>query len=428
MPACARRHRIAPDVRGPEWRPLGRARDAVARQLLVAERHDRADGRRRAALRVGEAGPDREHRAVGELALEGAEAALVLSGAGQVRAHARLGVVEGLHLEQREGAADLVARAGLAEHEPLAAERLDARELLAQVRDVAARVVGVGDEVLGAGARDVRAHGLEPRLERALVAGRVEEHVAKAPPRVAPVLPPHDAHGLLEALSPAEELAVERHALGQRVDEPRGRGDLVAEAGEEPRSVPVRAHAVELLAHPPAGEVALAPPRVGEEDRRRDAGRARARRARRGGALRAAGRAPYAGVLGRVAAERAEVLARATLDGDALVHPRRARARVDAADVLEEIGLGAGALDLARLAVGDVGQRGRRPCGLRGRVALLPVARGALRRVALGGRRVRLRRARRDLLPPRTLRLDHGTSISRSPMGGTLPTSPPCAA
>src|SRR5690606_607408 len=142
--------------------------------------------------------------------------------AGDVIDDDRLGVVEGLHLEQGVAAADLVARAGLAQHEPLAAEALDPRQLCAQVIEAAAWLVRMRLCV------PRRAHGVaaprEPLLEEAAVRGRVEDHEAQLLPRVSAVLPLHDADGALEALAAAEELAVERR-LGQAVGEPRGRDE-----------------------------------------------------------------------------------------------------------------------------------------------------------------------------------------------------------
>jgi hypothetical protein len=51
-------------------------------------------------------------------------------------------------------------------------------------------------------------------------------------------------------------------------EEPIGCMERVAEARDQPASVPVGSDAVELLAHPPAGEVLGVVPRLGQEQRR----------------------------------------------------------------------------------------------------------------------------------------------------------------
>ena len=74
--------------------------------------------------------PDGEGRAVRQLDQQGAQPALVPPRPGQVLEHAGLGVVEALDLEQRRGPPALVARAGPPQHQPLAAQRLQAVQLL----------------------------------------------------------------------------------------------------------------------------------------------------------------------------------------------------------------------------------------------------------------------------------------------------------
>ena len=87
-------------------------------------------------------------------------------------------------------------------------------------------------------------------LERLLDGGRVEDVVLDVLPTTA-ARRLHDAHRLLELSAPAEQLAVQGHVLGEVLDEPAGRDELVSEATVEGLSVPIRSNAVQLLADPP---------------------------------------------------------------------------------------------------------------------------------------------------------------------------------
>src|SRR6478672_9153491 len=95
----------------------------------------------------------------------------------------------------------------------------------------------------------------------------------------------------------------------------------VAQPRDELLAVPVGTDAVELLAHPPAGQVGVVLPALGQQQRRG------------GGDAAAAGRdwlgrqrPTDAGLLGGIATQLAEVLAGAPLDRQRLVAPRRAGA------------------------------------------------------------------------------------------------------
>ena len=98
-------------------------------EFLVSKRDGGADGRRVGALAVAEPGADREPSAVGQAGQQGAEAPLVAAGAGEMSDDDGLGVVERLDLQKRGRPAGDLFRAGLAQHESLAAERFDARQL-----------------------------------------------------------------------------------------------------------------------------------------------------------------------------------------------------------------------------------------------------------------------------------------------------------
>src|SRR6185437_16480635 len=84
-------------------------------------------------LGIGEAGADIDARAIVECHLQRTEAALVPASARRVTHNAPLGVEKTLYLQQRHRTADGVLRARLAQHQPLAAQRLDARQFLAQM-------------------------------------------------------------------------------------------------------------------------------------------------------------------------------------------------------------------------------------------------------------------------------------------------------
>jgi hypothetical protein len=277
----------------------------------------------------------------------------VLALARHVPLHAPLGVVEGLHLQERRAAAGDVLTLGLAEHEPLAAQVEHALELGLEVVEVVADLV---DERLGVlhpveGLLD----DLEALLEVLVDVGRVEHPVHDVLPTITLAPAAHDADGLLEFPSIQEELPVERRLLRQILDEPIGRGEGVPQPRDELLAVPVRADPVELLAHPPACGIVLVLPLVREQERRR-VGLARRRRRARRRARPARGRGgPYArGLLG-VAAVFAQVLAGALVDGRALVLPRGAAALIDVALALERVDARAGALDLRFFAVVEIG-------------------------------------------------------------------------
>ena len=134
----------------------------------------------------------------------------MLAGPLEVLQHPRLGVAEALDLQQRQRPADLVPRAGPAHHQPLAAQRLDPRQLGTQVAQVAAGLVlvhpGVGRPV----PLDVVADEGQPVLEGAVLRRGVEDDEGHLLPQVALVLPPDDADGALERLAADPQLAVER--------------------------------------------------------------------------------------------------------------------------------------------------------------------------------------------------------------------------
>src|SRR5262249_31570270 len=151
------------------------------------------------------------------------------------------------------------------------------------------------------------------------------------------------------------------------LEEPVGGMEGVAEPGDQRVAIPVGAYAIELLAQPPAGEVLGIVPALGQEQ-----GRPRLLAAR---CLLVAGAGPGrearadARLFRGIAQESPQVLAGAPLDGDRLVAPGGAGARVDAADILEDIGLRPRALHLDRFTVSEIGHglvsRYRQRAGIR---------------------------------------------------------------
>ena len=281
------------------------------------------------------------------------EPTLVPARAGLMLQNAGLGVVKRLHLEQRRRAAGLVLRARLAEHQPFAAERLDAGQFLAQVIDAAALLVGVQLHVLGLHRRQGVAHERQSLLERRFHRRSIEHQIRDLPPVLALVLPADDADRPLKRLAGQPQFAVERR-LRQRLDEPVRGVIEVALPRDELLAVPVGPHAVELLAHPPAGQVGVVRPGLGQKQRRAARLLVALRAFLRGlGLLRQRAADPL--LLRFVAAELAEVLAGPPLDGDRLVPPRRAGAGIDAARVLQDVRLRGGALHFGRFAVGKIG-------------------------------------------------------------------------
>ena len=85
-----------------------------------------SDGRGRSSLGVGQAAADAELLVIGQLQHKGTESAAMTTGAGLVGDDHGLGVAEALDLEQRRGAAGLVPRSGLTQHQALAAELFNA--------------------------------------------------------------------------------------------------------------------------------------------------------------------------------------------------------------------------------------------------------------------------------------------------------------
>jgi hypothetical protein len=211
--------------------------------------------------------------------------------------------------------------------------------------------------------------GPQPLLEGGIQARRIEDDEGQLLPVVAPVLPPHDAHRALEGPASAKEFSVERK-VRQPLGEPVRREEGVALAAPEGLAVPVRAHPIQLLTHPPAGEVHVRLPRMGQQQRRRaarvlggGAGALGATRLPLGPRL----GLPHPSGLGLLTSHLAQVLAGAPLDGHRLVAPRGATARVHAPYILEDVGLRPRALHLDLPSIRYVGHdsswRGTLPDG-----------------------------------------------------------------
>ncbi len=246
--------------------PARESGHAIVGELLVAKRDHAADLRRVRALRVGEARADVELRAVGQRADQRAEPTLVLARSVGMADHARFRVVERLHLEQRRRATDRVLRFRLAQHQALAPEPLDTRQLFFEVVDAAALDVIEHACVRCLGLRDHLLRVRHAVFERALRVGSVEDHERDVAPLLSRGTGLHDARRLREHLATDPQLAVER--VGRQIgDEPVRREEAITESRGERLAVPVRADAVELLAHPPAGRIVVGLPLVREQDR-----------------------------------------------------------------------------------------------------------------------------------------------------------------
>src|SRR5205814_591083 len=125
----------------------------------------------------------------------------------------------------------------------------------------------------------------------------------------------------------------------------------VALAREKLPAVPIGAHAVELLAHPPVRQIGGVVPAFGEQQRRSGVFLAFVITTRLGSDRELRKRTACAGFLGGISAQPAQMFAGALLDGDGLIAPRRATARIDTAGILQNIGLRSRSLHLSCLAV-----------------------------------------------------------------------------
>src|SRR5207302_394175 len=102
-----------------------------------------------------------------------------------------------------------VTRAGLAQHQPFAAESLDTCQLGAESFDPSTHAMLMNARVRRARGVKERAAVCESLLKRRVKGRGVEHDEGDLLPLIALVLPPHDAHRALEVLSAAPQLAVE---------------------------------------------------------------------------------------------------------------------------------------------------------------------------------------------------------------------------
>lgn len=229
----------------------GEAGSAFGGEAVVFVGDAAADWRRVAAVGIFETGADTEFAGF-VAAGHSAEQAGVATFAFVVGSNGAFRVVRAFELEQVVAAAALVGDIGVAQHHAFAALGFDlAQELL-----------GVGGIAHG-GLRDDGDFGLRVGGEVALNEGEALIQVARGLRRIENVQPDAapiavgaaDGGGnLLECAASAVELAVEW--VGREIaGEPGGRGEGVALAADEFATVPIGAHAVELFAHRPAGNV-----------------------------------------------------------------------------------------------------------------------------------------------------------------------------
>ena len=186
----------------------------------------------------------------------------------------------------------------------------------------------------------------QPFFEGCVDPRQIEHQKADRPPQVALVLPADNAHAALKRLVAQPKLAVQGHA-GQPGGEPIGGVVQVSQARNELLSVPVGPHSVELLAQPPVGQVCGVVPGVGQQQRRHRSIRVAA--ALRFGPLRQGLAEPL--LLGRLAPQLPQVLARPAFDRQRLISPGGTGAGIDAAQVPQNVRGAPRALDLDRFAV-----------------------------------------------------------------------------
>ena len=157
----------------------------------------------------------------------------------------------GLELEQVVAALAAIRRCATVEHQPFATavHRVVQQGLQ---RGLAGGLVLRHGLQRGVLARQGVAESGDACVERARFGRQVEDHVAQpAPSRVVGQVACSSRGGVREAAVAGPQLAI--HRLGRpAAGEPRRRVDAVAVARPEGLAVPVGAHAVVLLADPPA--------------------------------------------------------------------------------------------------------------------------------------------------------------------------------
>src|SRR5205823_4281134 len=107
-----------------------------------------------------------------------------------------------------------------------------------------------------------------PMLELAASGRGIKHHILQRPPMLAAILSPHNADCPLERLAVDPQFTVKRKT-GQTSHEPVGSVEVVALSGQELLSIPVGPHAIELLAEPPAGQILVVVPSMGQQKSRR---------------------------------------------------------------------------------------------------------------------------------------------------------------
>ena len=284
----------------------------------------------------------------GHLDQQRPEPALVPAGAGLMADHLRLGVVEALHLQQRRRPAGLVGRPRLPQHQPLAAQRLHAVQFRPQRVQALARLMGVGRGIRRGVPPDEAVQERQPLLEVAAWPGASKTTKRSSFHRSLLSCRRTMLDGALELLAAQPQFAVQRLAPAAR-----------------PRTSPGRGRGC-----PAATGTACRPSRRARRPASRSStsrsGRSRCPRSRP-----AAAAAPALSSAAAFAGTGAEPPTRASSAAsprsfrrclqvrrsmaDRLVAPGRTGAGVDAADVLEDVRLAAGALHRDRFAVRQIG-------------------------------------------------------------------------
>ena len=101
---------------------------------------------------------------------------------------------------------------------------------------------------------------------------QVEHHIPQFAPVLTAIPAAHDADRPLELPAIEPQFAIEGN-VRQSGGEPLGGEKLISQPRQEGAAIPKGPHAIELLAHPPAGNVGFARPAFGQQQGERFVGR-----------------------------------------------------------------------------------------------------------------------------------------------------------
>ena len=175
-----------------------------------------------------------------------------------------IGVMKVLDFQQCRRASGFILRPRLPEHQAFAPQRLDPRKLGSEVFEVPARPLLVGQYEFRPDAGHAVGQKRKTLFERASHGRGVEDNIANLFPVIAFVLPADNADGFLKRFAFCPKFAVEGR-IREPGDEPVGGMEFIPQPRDEPLAVPVRADTIEFFAHPPAGQIDIVLPDVGQQ-------------------------------------------------------------------------------------------------------------------------------------------------------------------